>query len=78
MLTRKVCAACRLTKCLAVGMSPYLIRKEAQTGTKRKSIELDQQELALAVHRSHSLSDTRLRRSSRLDPSTGIRSGLTA
>lgn len=36
MLTRKVCTACRLKKCLAVGMSPDLIRKEDVYAMKRK------------------------------------------
>ena len=61
MLTRKVCTACRLTKCLAVGMSPHLIRKEAQTGTKRKSIESDKQERALVVRRCSSPFDFAVR-----------------
>jgi hypothetical protein len=37
MLTRKLCSACRLDKCLAVGMSSDLIRKEDLTRMKRKS-----------------------------------------
>jgi hypothetical protein len=37
MLTRKLCIACRLDKCLAVGMSSDLIRKEDLTRMKRKS-----------------------------------------
>ncbi|UJR14656.1 hypothetical protein I4U23_001649 [Adineta vaga] len=35
--TRKSCTVCRLTKCLTVGMSPELIRKEELTRSKRKS-----------------------------------------
>ncbi len=35
-LTRKVCAACRLGKCLSVGMSPELIRKEDSSAIKQK------------------------------------------
>ncbi|CAF1496859.1 unnamed protein product, partial [Adineta steineri] len=35
-LSRKHCAACRLAKCLAVGMSSDLIRKEDLTSPKRK------------------------------------------
>lgn len=36
MLTRKVCAACRLAKCFAVGMNTDLIRKEDTVRQKRK------------------------------------------
>jgi hypothetical protein len=43
--TRRYCAACRLAKCLTVGMSPDFIRKEELTGTKRKSSTSHSQEL---------------------------------
>ncbi|CAF4383015.1 unnamed protein product [Rotaria sp. Silwood2] len=43
--TRKNCTACRLAKCLAVGMSPDLIRKEDLSGRKRKSSISQSQEL---------------------------------
>ncbi|CAF1495054.1 unnamed protein product [Adineta ricciae] len=36
LLTRKVCAACRLSKCLAIGMSPDYIRKEDLSQKNRK------------------------------------------
>lgn len=42
--TRKLCTACRLTKCLAVGMSPELIRKEDLSVRKRKSSKSFSQE----------------------------------
>jgi hypothetical protein len=45
ILTRRHCTACRLAKCLDVGMSPDLIRKEDLGGTKRKSTESHSQEL---------------------------------
>jgi len=35
--TRKHCTACRLAKCLAIGMSPELIRKEDLSQRKRKT-----------------------------------------
>ena len=44
MLTRKVCTACRLKKCLAVGMCPELIRKEDLCGMKRKSTSIKTEE----------------------------------
>ncbi|CAF3630414.1 unnamed protein product [Rotaria sp. Silwood1] len=43
--TRKHCTACRFTKCLAVGMSPELIRKEDLSGKKRKCSKSFNQEL---------------------------------
>ncbi|CAF1404496.1 unnamed protein product [Adineta steineri] len=46
MLTRKVCTACRLAKCRAVGMSSELIRKDLPT-TKRKSRESGSENLAV-------------------------------
>ncbi|CAF1368969.1 unnamed protein product [Adineta steineri] len=46
MLTRKVCAACRLAKCRAVGMSSDLIRKDIPS-TKRKSRESETESLAV-------------------------------
>ncbi|CAF0905658.1 unnamed protein product [Rotaria sordida] len=45
MLTRKVCKACRLAKCLSVGMNPDLIRKEDLTREKRKMSKLKSEEL---------------------------------
>lgn len=42
--TRKHCTACRLAKCLNVGMDPDLIRKEELTGIKRKSPATNSQE----------------------------------
>ncbi|CAF2218258.1 unnamed protein product, partial [Rotaria magnacalcarata] len=43
-LTRKLCTACRLNKCLAVGMSPELIRKEDLSNGKRKPSKSRSQE----------------------------------
>jgi hypothetical protein len=45
IITRRQCTACRRAKCLAVGMSPDLIRKEDLGGTKRKSSESHSPEL---------------------------------
>ncbi|CAF1226311.1 unnamed protein product [Rotaria sordida] len=42
--TRKLCTTCRLNKCLAVGMSSDLIRKEDLSGKKRKSSGSSSQE----------------------------------
>jgi len=47
ILTRKVCTACRLAKCLSVGMSPDLIRKEDLGATKRKSNTAKNEELTV-------------------------------
>jgi len=44
-LTRKICAACRFAKCLAVGMSPELIRKEDLSKPKRKNTTSPSQEI---------------------------------
>ncbi len=49
MLTRKTCAACRLAKCLAIGMSPDLIRREDIAATKRKSNAIKNEELTVMV-----------------------------
>ncbi len=43
---RRSCTACRFAKCLAVGMSPELIRKE-DLHEKYRSINKSQQRLAL-------------------------------
>ncbi len=42
---RKHCAPCRLAKCLAVGMSPHLIRKKDLSGKKHKSTKSYSEEL---------------------------------
>ncbi|CAM4895383.1 unnamed protein product [Rotaria socialis] len=44
VVTRKLCTACRLNKCLAVGMSPELIRKEDLSNRKRKTSKSCSQE----------------------------------
>ena len=49
MLTRKICTACRLNKCLAVGMSPDLIRREDLAGNKRKLSATEDEELTTMV-----------------------------
>jgi len=43
--TRRYCTACRLAKCISVGMSSDLIRKEDLTGTKRKLTQSHSEEL---------------------------------
>jgi hypothetical protein len=43
--TRRYCTACRLAKCISVGMSSDLIRKEDLTGTKRKFTQSQSDEL---------------------------------
>ncbi|UJR32096.1 hypothetical protein I4U23_019564 [Adineta vaga] len=45
MLTRKVCAACRLTKCLAIGMNPDHIRKQDLSKKKEKSQKVKSKQL---------------------------------
>jgi hypothetical protein len=46
MVTRRYCTACRLAKCLVVGMDRDFIRKEdLKTGTKRKSTKSHSREL---------------------------------
>ncbi len=55
VLTRKVCTACRLAKCLAVGMSPDLIRKEDIAATKRKSGTSRSDGLNVTVRTSQSI-----------------------
>lgn len=55
MLTRKVCAPCRLRKCLAVGMSPDLIRKDESTDRKRKSDKTNNDELIVMVGTSQKM-----------------------
>ena len=37
MMTRHVCAACRIRKCFLIGMSSDLIRKEILKSTKQPS-----------------------------------------
>jgi hypothetical protein len=52
ILTRKVCTSCRLAKCLNVGMSPDLIRKEDLSGRKRKLSKSKNQDHILMVRKS--------------------------
>ncbi|CAF2794794.1 unnamed protein product [Rotaria sp. Silwood2] len=49
MLTRKVCQACRLAKCLAVGMKSDLIRKADLTREKQKSGKSKTEEIAVVA-----------------------------
>lgn len=44
-LSRKQCTACRLAKCLAIGMSPELIRKEDLSQRKRKTPDDSQSDM---------------------------------
>lgn len=44
-----MCTACRFSKCLGVGMSPDLIRKEDLTGKTRSSIKPKQQQQVVAT-----------------------------
>jgi hypothetical protein len=53
MLTRKFCAPFRLMKCLSIGMTPDLIRKEDLTGKKRKSGNAKTEENNVMVGTSH-------------------------
>jgi hypothetical protein len=52
ILTRKVCTSCRLAKCLNVGMSPDLIRKEDLYGRKRKLSKSKNQDHILMVRKT--------------------------
>jgi len=55
MLTRKICTACRLAKCLSIGMSPDLIRKEDIGATKRKSSGAKSEEFTVMVRTSQNI-----------------------
>ncbi|CAF4143197.1 unnamed protein product [Rotaria sordida] len=46
--SRRMCTACRFSKCLAIGMSPDLIRKEDFTGKSRSLIKPKQQYMCLS------------------------------
>ncbi len=47
--TRKMCTACRLAKCISIGMSPDLIRKQDLAATKRKSSTAKTEEVTVMV-----------------------------
>ena len=48
-ITRSFCAACRLKKCLALGMDPKLIRKISVTNIRVKKTLRKEQNLQLAL-----------------------------
>ncbi|CAF1936141.1 unnamed protein product [Rotaria magnacalcarata] len=47
--SRRMCTACRFSKCLAVGMSPDFIRKEDLTGKSRSLVKLKPQDQRIAI-----------------------------
>ncbi|CAF3113694.1 unnamed protein product [Rotaria socialis] len=47
--SRRMCTACRFSKCLAVGMSPDFIRKEDLTGKSRSIVKLKPQYQQMAT-----------------------------
>lgn len=44
METRKLCASCRIKKCLAMGMTPELIRKEYKRKKSHLNVQLTHNE----------------------------------